>query len=80
LPISAVDLESIYSKRDVPGAAIFDFVLFERTIWPLRPENGALEGSALQQKACLEAEIGAAITVAAVEALCGCGELLKRGF
>jgi hypothetical protein len=63
LPISAVDPESIYSKRDFPGAAIFGFVLFERTIWPHRPENGALEDSALQQQACLEAEIAAAITV-----------------
>jgi hypothetical protein len=78
LPISAVDPESIYSKRDFPGASIFGFVPFERNIWPHRPENEALEGSALQQQAYLEAEIAAAITVAAVEGLCGCGELLKR--
>jgi hypothetical protein len=78
LPISAVDPESIYSKRDFPGASIFGFVLFERNIWPHRPENEALDGSALQQRAYLEAEIAAAITVAAVEGLCGCGELLKR--
>jgi hypothetical protein len=78
LPISAVDPESLYSKRDIPGAAIFRFVLFERTIRPYQPENGALEGSALQQQACLEAEIAAAITVAPVKGLCGCGELLKR--
>jgi hypothetical protein len=33
---------------------------------------------ALQQQAYLEAEIAAAITVAAVEGSGGCGELLKR--
>lgn len=77
LPISAVDPESIYSKRDFPGTAILGFVLFEGTIGHLDPRTEHLRVRHYNSRHVSEPR-SRGDHRGGGRGLCGCGELLKR--